>query len=123
MMRRDEPSHMGNIHREIVQSNIEYRDMKDARGRGTLAGATEQEKRMLEERLSALGFDAAKKEIVRAWQQLEAKVDTGAHHGKGTVADMDFIAWYLADSERAKETKERPPDRHPYRQGDPDRDR
>ena len=123
MMRRDEPSHMGNIYREIVQSNIEYRDMK-APGRGTLAGATGEEKQILEDRLSALGFDVAKKEIVRAWQILEEKVDTGRITEKERLRDMNFIAWwYIADSDRAKETKERPPDRHPYRQGDPDRDR
>jgi hypothetical protein len=119
MMRRDEPSYMGNIHREIVQSNIEYLDMKHAPGRGTLAGATDQEKRILEERLSALGFDAAKKEIVTAWQQLEAKVDTGRITEKERLRNLDFVAWHLADKDRRQEAKERPPDR----QRDPDRDR
>jgi MobA/MobL family len=119
MMRRGEPSHMGNIYRDIAESNAEYLGMKHGRGRGTLAGATEQEKRVLEDRLSALGFDAAKTEIVTAWQQLDAKVDAGRITEKERLRSLNFIAWYLADTERGKEAKERPPDRD----RDHDRDR
>jgi hypothetical protein len=93
--------------------------MKDAPGRGPLASVTEQEKRALEERLAALGFDAAKREIVSAWQQLDAKVDMGRITEKERLRTLDFIAWHLADKERGREAKDRPPDR----QRDPDRDR